>query len=700
MHKKKTLSIFQYCLVFTFLLFTYNNLVYSHSGHSHGGSKRKVIGKGKGFLKSGTEVDDSTRLTLDLYGNIGVFLSHRKGFLGGEPLGAGGKGPVFYKCLLFPGNPFAALPPTVEANVEDSDFGYIPLWDPNELSIRLKYRFSRQLYSMIDLGFTEDKGTQEGGASWSASLSQLKLNWTPSMVEGVNISSGHISNTSKYSTIFGQTPLLSSTFQGLTVNYKKEIDSSKSYSLSLSGGASFLDRVFWGGSEQFVMYSFPKKEWDPSVNDSVFVWEEDELSAKGLWGESRLRSYLYGQLSFKLGSILDILFLLGVQSVPEIETQRMKIFEIDKVQKYKKGLGWTIGLETGYTKNDMEHIISLVYGRGDIEMGWGTPDNVFYYWPYDSIIGDQQPWDTEYFSRNESSLISAVYWGNFFKKKFQCDWGLWYTYHKPASNEMKYANIFMQSLPMPDSVVQELFPGVSTLSELPDTFTLNTQPYATVKFALNPSYKLGDLFRFGLRYDHIRHLNPDAHTNTMEQKRNSALEIISPTHEWLDRTNLFVTDTSKWEWEAVNANIFTPSFALEIGDVLTIKAAYPISFFSDEVRRQGEIKKIHSNFTFSTSVFYTFSSSGRDGKALGGKISKEEAETRAREEVVKLIQANKIDRSWINIAPESAEKKKFATNKQWVVHFYNDEIEDDDKCDLYIFLSLEGYFDTYNHFGE
>ena len=178
------------------------------------------------------------------------------------------------------------------------------------------------------------------------------------------------------------------------------------------------------------------------------------------------------------------------------------------------------------------------------------------------------------------------------------------------------------------------------------------------------------------------------------------IDYIDPIYAHPDLENP-LNKPSKWELEAVNANVISPYLALDIGGVLSLKFTYSLGFYDKKVHRQGAYDTFHSNFNFITNVFYTFRSTGRSkASAGGGKISKDEALNRASQEVVKLVKSGNLEQSWVVVEPETAEKKKFATGKQWIIHFYNDEIEDDEKCDLYIFLSSEGQFKAYNHFGE
>lgn len=704
------LSFFRFILLITIFLVGFHDVM-AHSGHSHGGSRRKGGARGKGLIKAEISEDDTSKVTMDIYGNIGLFMAPdfgNRGLLSADQLGTGGLEPWFYTAWLIPDDPNRFLPATLETQISEADFSYIPIWDPSELSFRIRYRFQPQISALVDFGFTEQKGTLSAGSSWSAMLNQLALKWKPQKVKEFSLRAGHLMDYGKYSMLFGQTPLHNIVYQGLSLNYTKKLNKSKMFSIDLSGGASFIDRVMWRHSdvvEEYITYDLDTIiTVDTLTYDTTYEYEYSagRSGIKGSWEDSRIRSYLYGTFKLQLNEKLLFSLLTGIQGIPEAMTAKLNMYEITKRQKYDKGLGWTVGLEGTFTTKNMEHVLAVVYGIGDIEMGWGKPDYVLYLWPYDSIPGDKTK-DVEYFSRKGSSLLNTLYWGSFFKKKFQMDWGVWHAYHNPASNPVSWVNYNKDTIGthMPDSVVQILFPGYNSASELPDSITIDTEPYSTLRFAIDPSYKIGKYIQVGVRYDRIQFLNPDAHSNTQEWQKDDERKpyIAHPFLLTEHGSGKPLYEPSKWELEPVNVNIISPHIALMIGDVLSLKLTYSHGIYDEKVRRHGEFKKYHSNLTFATNVFYTFSSAGKVA-AAPRKISKNEAEAKAIQELARLVREGKIEESWSGISPDSVEKKKFATGKQWVIHFYNDAIEDDEKCDIYIFISLEGNFDSFNHFGE
>jgi len=81
-------------------------------------------------------------------------------------------------------------------------------------------------------------------------------------------------------------------------------------------------------------------------------------------------------------------------------------------------------------------------------------------------------------------------------------------------------------------------------------------------------------------------------------------------------------------------------------------------------------------------------------------VSKSDIETTAKQELVRLVQNQKIDKSWSNIPIAGMKKKQFHHNTEWVVSFENSQIKDREKQTLYIFVSLYGKTTGANYTGE
>lgn len=718
---KNTIISCRFITVLSFILMS-TVVLFSHPGHSHGKAKKKTAKRGKGFTKSGGTFDENTRVHIDVYGNINFSLNNQLN--GGDPLGVGGQIPWYYNVTIGSEVPYNALAGVIPSGdrdyrVESSDFGYIPLWDEGELSFSLKYRFAKNLFGEADMGFSEVKEPGAGGGTtWNLALSQVVFNWIINKKSHLRV--GHLSVNSNYAVIFGQMPLTSSIFQGAQFNYSP----TDNFSLSLSGGTTFLNRTFNTNTEEAAYWHAVLTKTKDLKEDSVAI-DKVIHGHEGTYGTTRLRSTVLGKGTLKLNNI-TINGEFGAQYLPKDSSENYVVTENKKgdlptqwdYQVYEPAFGWKLGIEVEHNFKDiLEHSLSIGYGMGDIEMGLGKPSSVLYRREID-IKDKNARTDLTYYSSTGSSLLNVAYWGTLSKSKFSLDYGVWFAGHTPASNPLKWefqngwykdddGNV---NSTLTDSLAEILFPGYTKVKDLPDSVIIDTEPYRTVKFAVEPSYQFGDIVNLGFRYDHIRHLDPQAHTNTQEWKKNSVLDpVYVDKSAYLTVMNGFADgwpqtqyEPSKWELEAVNANVITPYINLTIKDILSIKAAYSMGFYSDVVRRHNQVSDFHSNFILSANLNYSFSSGKKDdyGKKSNKLISKQEAMIKASHHLVQLIREKAIPRSWIEVVPDKAVLKNFGISEQWRVHFYNDAIDDDETCDLYIFLSPDGHYLNYNHFGE
>lgn len=81
-------------------------------------------------------------------------------------------------------------------------------------------------------------------------------------------------------------------------------------------------------------------------------------------------------------------------------------------------------------------------------------------------------------------------------------------------------------------------------------------------------------------------------------------------------------------------------------------------------------------------------------------VSQGKAEEVAKQNVARLVDKGKIDKSWKSTSVAKAEKKKFGQKMEWVVSFKNDKISDTSKQTLYVFLSLTGDYIAANYTGK
>ena len=82
------------------------------------------------------------------------------------------------------------------------------------------------------------------------------------------------------------------------------------------------------------------------------------------------------------------------------------------------------------------------------------------------------------------------------------------------------------------------------------------------------------------------------------------------------------------------------------------------------------------------------------------KINQVTAKAKALDVVLSLIKNKKLDKSWKSIKANSAEKKVFKGQPEWVVIFTNKKITDVKKQKLYVFLTLTGEYVAANHSGN
>jgi len=81
-------------------------------------------------------------------------------------------------------------------------------------------------------------------------------------------------------------------------------------------------------------------------------------------------------------------------------------------------------------------------------------------------------------------------------------------------------------------------------------------------------------------------------------------------------------------------------------------------------------------------------------------MTKASAQKKAIKAMTKLVEDNKVEKSWLNAPILNIEKKKFHDNLEWVISFKNDKVKDASKQTIYIFVSQNGYITGANFTGE
>jgi hypothetical protein len=82
------------------------------------------------------------------------------------------------------------------------------------------------------------------------------------------------------------------------------------------------------------------------------------------------------------------------------------------------------------------------------------------------------------------------------------------------------------------------------------------------------------------------------------------------------------------------------------------------------------------------------------------KINQEQAEKQATHIVGKLVQAGKLENSWAEVKPVEVEQKTYNNSPEWVVTFNNSQAKDQEKQNLYVFLSPAGKYLAANFTGK
>lgn len=81
-------------------------------------------------------------------------------------------------------------------------------------------------------------------------------------------------------------------------------------------------------------------------------------------------------------------------------------------------------------------------------------------------------------------------------------------------------------------------------------------------------------------------------------------------------------------------------------------------------------------------------------------LTEAQIEAKAKEEIARLVDKKKIDKSWLKVAVTKMGKKTFGGKVEWAVVFDNKNIKDEKMKTLYIFLNLSGDIAGVNYTGN
>ncbi|MEO6095690.1 MAG: hypothetical protein ABIW76_08420 [Fibrobacteria bacterium] len=539
----------------TVLILCFFGLAMPHGGGSESSDEDRVLERGS--KTSTNEVDDSLKASIEVF----TYLSQTGAgdWHTGEPLGPGGKLPLAYDLALYKEDP-VNKPYSYQKDLwpQYQDFSYVPLWQPIQLESRLHYRFFPRVWGTMSLDYNGDPTKADAKVNNQAfQINELVLKWGPESVPGLSLSMGRLRLFGEYSPVFDQFPLERFFFTGTVANFHRDRHAGGGLHMRLAAGKQFLGRtqatdrqIFnTAGSSQAGYFAFL---------DGI-----------------RERFHLYGTSRWTTPGGLFFGAMAGYQLLPSDSTFMTDTDPSRANYSYRtwpKEEGWQGGIELGSRSKAWSHNVTISYGNGDVLMAWSRPDAVL-----DPSIDTIKM--EERFSRKGSALFQAVYWAKFHGGRFGCEGGAWWQDRKPAKTLMVH-------LPSDQ--------GVS------DTLPLRGQEFRALKLSLTPSFAVTGSFKLGIRYDGIRYLDPDAQSNSIEGLTDQAQRPV------LDSTGSAVWGPSRWDREAVGADIISPFLEWELAPGLQTRVLWSGAWYTDPVRRQGSVSSFHSNATISAWLSYQF----------------------------------------------------------------------------------------------
>jgi hypothetical protein len=525
-------------------------VAFAHGNHGAGSAGVAHAGAGIAAI----EPDDSLKLSVDIFGYFAASLA--SGWRTGEPLGAGGKIPLFYNQALHREGPFERSD-LVKKDYwpQYRDFSYNPLWIPSQLGLRTQYRFIPSVQGTVTAVYfgSLDRATLEPNP---IELDELFISWQPQNVPGLTLSVGRLFLVGTYSVPFDQFPLESFQVNGATLSYERPL-ASLSMRGQLTGGRAPLGRTT----------AVERATVDPAL-DRPFL--------DGV----RERTHLYATAVIATAGGFSVGVLGGYQRLPADETTTNDLAPL--THRWPAADGWQAGVEAGLSLGRFDQYLVVSHGSGDVEMAWGAPDYVYVEHP---AVRQSR------LIRAGSSLSQVVYWAAVGGPHFQIVGGAWGQWRRPARLPQSW-KIF------DDATLQEV-----TLNLLP-------QDFRAAKFNLLPTYSRGP-FTIGVRLDGIRYLDKRATTNTIERLTDEALRpILVEGGSTMIETQL--VGPSRWEREAVDNLIVSPLAEVRIGKVVRLRGAWSGAWYSKPVHRQRAASQFHANLTLSILLIHRFADEDHD----------------------------------------------------------------------------------------
>ncbi len=549
--------------------------VWPHTpGGGTGGGAFGGSGSGRSFAGvSIYSLNDSAKMAFDLFSNLSYSLcSHLNQ---GEQLGPGGWLSNMYNAFLY--TEFTSLnvfPYRSDYLLQQQDFGYTPVWQPNSVSSRLYYRFLPNVWGTMTMDCSLD-GLADNVRNITNYIrfGELSIKWAPKVLKNFSTTIGKVHVGGTYIPIFDQMPLENFLFNGLIMDYSRGINKKVFFSGRIAVGQEFLGRTVW--------YS------DTTGNNMTLFGNVDKM---------RNRNHLFVKAQIGYKRKLGAKFIGGYQVIPKDTTQVIYNglnYPLTRTLYHPRSAGWHIGMELAFNTKITNHIGIISYSKGDVRTGWGSP-----YYVNEPDNGGVTDWydSSEFipdFTMEGSSLTYGVYWANFNYKGLMLDIGVSGFWQNPEKHSVAYS---FDNGKWVDSS------GYIIWVDQIDTLTLKAQDFKALKGAVKASFCIVKPLSIGVRYDEIHFINPDAHSNIPEL----GVGFPDPMDPSSSTFKLLYNEPARWEREAVNTRIITPFLSVELAKLLRIRTAYAFAFHDRPIIRQSKLSDRHSNFSVGATLTYRF----------------------------------------------------------------------------------------------
>jgi hypothetical protein len=534
-------------------------------------------GSGAGRSFSGVSIysiNDSAKIAFDFYGNLSYSLC--ADLNQGEPLGPGGRISNMYNTFLYQEyTSFNPYPYRSDFRLQQLDFGYTPVWQPNAISGRLQYRFLPTVWGTLTMDCNLDGlAVNIQNASSYIQIGALNVKWAPRLLKGFSTTIGKVHLGGTYITIFDQMPLENFLFNGLVCDYFRSCNNTIFLSGRIAAGQQFLGRT--------VSFS------DTTGNKMTLFSNVEKI---------RNRNHIFAKAQFGYRRKFGAKLVGGYQIVPADSTQINYAGTTQPLTYtiyHPRSTGWHIGMELAFNTRRTNQIGIFAYGKNDVRMGWGSPSYINK--PDNGGVSDWYDPNEQRpdFTMEGSALTYGVYWANLNFKRLMIDLGLSGVWQRPAKDVVTYS--FYNAHWGLDSS------GYWVLIEQIDTSAIQAQDFKTLKGAIKASYRIARNFRAGCRYDEIHFFNPEAHANVPEL----SWQMADPMDTTASTLKMLYNNPARWEREAINTRIVTPFLSFEIAKILRIRAAYACAFYDKPVYRQSKLSDWHGNFSLGATVTYRF----------------------------------------------------------------------------------------------